>query len=100
MTSFIRNTICLLGLGFGLAAPAMAQEPARAAADCTTLETLRAGATSAAGRSYAADERAILAAASAPTLEVLRATDVSLDDGELRLILITAAVVVVLIILL
>lgn len=94
-----------LALTFLLAAaPLAAQEPAQSApavrtAD-TPLEGMRAGAAPAAAAPLRAEERAALDAAAAPELESLRATDLGLNDREVRLILITAGAVLLLAILL
>ena len=76
---------------------AAAQEPAPQPAPA--LEDLRAGAESAAPAPNQA-ERAAFAAAFAPAHEHLRAADVHLSDHETEIILVTAAVVILLVILL
>ena len=92
----MHQSILLLALAFAPLPQAAAQEPARQEAAAPALESLRAGAASAAGPALAPAERAAIASASAPELENLRATDFSLSDREVKIILITAGVVVLL----
>ncbi len=83
---------------FLLSPTATAQEPAQQPA--SALEALRAGAAETAASAPSSAERAALTAASSPALEHLRAADVHLTDHEVKLIAITAGVVLLLVILL
>lgn len=103
MNSIARNFTFLLVLGCAgaLAAPlAVAQEPAQQGARPVALESLRAGAVSDAGLVLASTDREVLAAASAPILETLRATNMDFSDHETEIILVTALVVVLIVVLL
>jgi hypothetical protein len=74
--------------------------PHAAQAESAALERMRAGAAADA-RTHTAEARSALerAAAAAPELAAMRAGGITLTDEEVRLILITAAVVIVLAIL-
>ena len=99
--SFLILSLTLIPLA---AAPAAAQEPARrdgsAQRPPAALESLRAGAADDASLALIAGERAALEAASAPSLEALRAHDVHISDHDAHLVLTAAAVVLLLVILL
>lgn len=93
----------VLGLAVGAFAPAtFAQEPAQLGKHDTALESLRAGAVNESGLALAVTERESLvtAAAAAPILETLRATDLDLSNHELEVILVTVAVVLILVVVL
>lgn len=75
-----------------------AQEPAQQPAPA--LEKLRAGAANLAEPVPDQAERAALAAANSPALEHLRAADLHLTDHEVKIVAITAGVVLLLVILL
>jgi hypothetical protein len=77
-----------------LSPAAAAQEPATATAPRPALAEMRAGAAAPTVSAPNAAVRAAIHAAHAPELEALRATDISLSDREVRIILITAGVVI------
>lgn len=82
-----------------LAAAAPAQEPGRPDASGVALETLRAGNAADPGPALSVAEREAVAAAASPSLEALRAADLSLSDREVKIILYTAGVIILLAIL-
>ena len=103
MKSNIHKTFlgCSIGLAALLATPALAaQDPVRPLGNDSVLESMRAGAVDESARPLVSAERADLAAAFSPMLEELRATDRDFSDNEVQLIVVTAAVVVLLIVLL
>ncbi len=105
MNQFLRNSLSVLAVSLVVSltsSAASAQEPARQGANDSALESLRAGAVNDSGLVLAATDRDVLAAAAAaaPVLETLRATDMNFSDHELEIILVTVAVVVLLVVLL
>jgi len=102
MNNYTRNFILSITLvsTFAFAAPtAQAQEPARQGAQDVALESLRAGAVSDAGLVLAATEREVMASATAPIHETLRAVDMDFSDHEITVILVTIAVVLLIVVL-
>lgn len=105
MKNILRNTITVLALGLAAtltAASAPAQQSASTGGRDAALESLRAGAVNDSAVVLVATERESLAsaAASATMLEALRADDLDLSHHELEIILITAAVVLILVVIL